>query len=144
MGKRRHHAVVFETAGGVEPLVLEVQLTAAEAHVLSHPIRPLQQRPPFADGDQLIPLGKGQKPVKSPHATEGFRLAWDRGGVEFRQGGRQGEPAPVVGHVEEVPAFAALHPHVLDAIRGAAGGENATLKGDVHPGRNANIRRLQK
>ena len=54
MRERRGHAVVFEAAGGIHPLVLEPERAGIEADVLADLVGALEQGLTFADRDDLV------------------------------------------------------------------------------------------
>ena len=54
MGERGGHAVVFEAAAGIEPLVLQQQIPGFHAHLPGEQIGLLQDGAAFADGDDVV------------------------------------------------------------------------------------------
>jgi hypothetical protein len=98
----------------------------------------LQQRLPFADGDDLFVRRKREQFVETPDAAETKRVKAARPFLleELPRSWRP-RPIPIVGHVEQTAATAG-HARFINAIRGAAVGGDALLKSGVGALGNAN------
>ena len=127
------HAVVFEAARGVHPLVLQEQPAGVQADVLGDAVGVLQQRLAFADGDDLVGRGERQQLVEPPDAAEG--RAARCGAAHFASNQRSdsggGSAVPVVGHVEQRAALGAGGVDLAHVEGGAAVGRQALLIGLV-------------
>jgi hypothetical protein len=64
--------------------------------------------------------------------------------LEEIERGRRPQAVPVVDYVQQVAAFGAGDVDLFNGEGGRAAGRNATLKGDIGEGGDANDRRLQE
>ncbi len=129
------HPVVFEAAAGIETLVLQQQLAGAHAQSPGEQVGLLQNRAPFADGDDIILSAiERQQLAEPPDAREveaTFRarpLGAPAVLEEIKVLGHR-ELGPVVLDVEQAAALRAGKMHVLDGVSGVAGGVDALLEG---------------
>ena len=133
MRKRRGHAVVFEAARRVHPLVLQEQLALIDADVTGHAVGALEDGLPFADGHDLVRRGEGQQLAEAPDAGEAERIgAVGPLGLEVAQRARRRQAVPVVGDVQEAAAARADELGLVHGAGRAAVGADTALEDGVH------------
>jgi hypothetical protein len=83
--------------------------------------------------------------VKAPHSAVAERIEAARPFLlEEIERGRRPQAVPIVDYVQQVAAFGAGNMDLLDGEGGRAARRNATLKGNIGEGGDANGRRLQE
>ena len=126
------HAVVFEAARRIQPLVLQQEFSALKSRVLSNASRRLQNGLPLADRHDLLVLRERQQLAKPPHAAEVERIATTRPPrLKLLERPRHRYSVPVVGDVEQMPALGTIDECLADRIGRSAGGVHADLMRDV-------------
>ena len=132
MSERGRHAVVFETARGIEAFILKKESTRSDADISSHAFGGSQERLALTDGHYLVGVGERQQFVKTPDAakTEGI-LTLRPLGLEKIKRLRRLAPIPIVDHVQQAAAGIAGNPRLFDTIGGGARRRDTLLERDV-------------
>ncbi len=98
------------------------------ADVAADGVTRLQDRLPFADGDDRLWRREREQLAKPPNPAEIERIAAILpAGLEVAQRSRHRDAVPVVAHVEQPAARVAGHPHLVDRILAAAVRSDADL-----------------
>ncbi len=133
-GKSGRHTVVFETAGRVEPFVLQEQAPRLHADLFGDLVGLLKDGATFADGGNFFDGREWQQLAEAPHAREvGSCLDGAARGrpasVERVERLGHGDLVPVVGDVEQVAALGAAEQRLTDVEGFATVGVDAFLIG---------------
>ena len=117
---------------GFMPSYCRYMLPGLQADVAADAIGLVQQRLPFADGDDLLGGGEGKQLAEPPHAAEAERVV-AAAPFLFEGGKRLGNlrRVPVVDHVEQPAALVAAGAHFADVVRRGAAGLDAALVGQI-------------
>ena len=112
------HPVVFEAAGRIQTLVLQMEIAGARSDVFTHRVSLLQDGLPLANGDNLVVGSKRQQLPKPPYAAEIERLMPVRPvAFEFLQRPRYGQAVPIVLHIQQAAAGRACCERFVDGKR---------------------------
>jgi len=123
--ERGGHAVVLETPGGIEPLVLEEQVPGLHPHLAGEGIVLLQKCSPFTDGHDVLGGDERQKLAKTPDAGEiqpsfGAQSAGGPAMLEEGQRSRHGQAVPVVFYIQQLVTSRAPKHHLVQIEGGPA------------------------
>ena len=137
VGEGRRHAVVLEAAAGVEPLVLEQELSRLHAHLPGEEVGVLEVGAALADGDDVGFGAEERHQLAEPPHTGKVEHALHAGALgapavlEEAKAFRERQAVPVVADVEQAAAPGAGDLHVADRVSGRARGVDALLESPV-------------
>ena len=123
------HAVVFEAAGGIHALILQPQRTGIEADIFAHLVGTLEEGLTFADGDDLVGRGEGEKLAEPPDSGEAEGIvAVGPLRLEFGEPAGDRQAIPLVDDVDEIAAKRTREMSFVEGERRRASRVQALLK----------------
>jgi hypothetical protein len=116
MRKRRRHSIVFETAGGIETFVLQIEAIFFHTDKRGNPMCLLKNRLTFADGDAPLQRQEWEQIMKSPNSAQPvWRGTFLPKLFKMLERFRRGNAVPIILNIKKFAANGAGMQNLFDS-----------------------------